>query len=79
VRRSLGASCAALLVTHDVDEALFFADRVVVLGGTPARMVLELSLGPHLRRARDADLTNERLRLLRALGVEAGSGSAVAR
>jgi sulfonate transport system ATP-binding protein len=65
---TLGAT--ALLVTHDVDEALYLADRVVVLGGSPSRIEAELIVPPHARRRRDADLTTERTSLLRALGVE---------
>jgi len=33
---------SALLVTHDVDEAVFLADRIFVLGGSPATIVAEL-------------------------------------
>ncbi|HEY1729910.1 MAG TPA: ATP-binding cassette domain-containing protein [Candidatus Baltobacteraceae bacterium] len=33
---------SALIVTHDVDEAIFLADRVLVLGGEPASIVAEL-------------------------------------
>lgn len=32
----------ALLVTHDLDEAILMADRVVVLGGPPAEVLLEV-------------------------------------
>lgn len=60
----------ALLVTHDVDEALYLADRIVVLGGSPSRIVTELVVPADARRRRDADLTRERTTLLRALGVE---------
>jgi NitT/TauT family transport system ATP-binding protein len=71
--------CTALLVTHDVDEALFLADRIVVLGGAPARTTLELQIAPQLRRTRNADLSAERTRLLGALGVDMGREAAVAR
>jgi NitT/TauT family transport system ATP-binding protein len=40
-----------LLVTHDIDEAAYLADRVVVLGGTPASIVSEVHVG--LGRTRD--------------------------
>jgi ABC-type nitrate/sulfonate/bicarbonate transport system ATPase subunit len=42
---------AALLVTHDVQEAVTLADRVLVLGGRPARFVHEQ--GVSLPRPRD--------------------------
>jgi sulfonate transport system ATP-binding protein len=42
-----------LLVTHDLDEALFLADRVVVLGGQPGRVRLDLSVPLPRPRPRD--------------------------
>ena len=30
---------ATIVITHDIDEALLVADRIVLLGGTPARLV----------------------------------------
>jgi sulfonate transport system ATP-binding protein len=33
---------SALLVTHDVDEAIALADRVLVLGGSPASIIADL-------------------------------------
>jgi ABC-type nitrate/sulfonate/bicarbonate transport system ATPase subunit len=29
-----------VLVTHDIDEALYLADRIVILGGSPARIAI---------------------------------------
>ena len=43
-----------VFVTHDIDEALFLADRVLVLGPRPGRVVEELAVG--FDRPRDAAL-----------------------
>lgn len=65
----------AVLVTHDIEEALFLADRIVVLGGAPARVTLELPVPAGARRNRDADLSRERHALIRALtGVKSAGG-----
>ena len=37
-------SRTALLVTHDVDEAIYLSDRILVLGGSPARVVREFTI-----------------------------------
>lgn len=42
----------ALLVTHDIDEAILMADRVVVVAGPPGRVVLEFPID--LPRPRDS-------------------------
>ncbi len=57
----------AVLVTHDIEEALYLADRIVVLGGSPANVALEIDVPHHKRRNRDADLTTERSALVHAL------------
>ena len=35
---------AILLVTHDLDEAFYLSDRVLILGGTPSRLQRELAV-----------------------------------
>ena len=58
-----------LLVTHDVDEAVLLADRVLVL--EEGRFILDLPIElPHPRSSRDERLAGYRDRLLSALGVE---------
>jgi NitT/TauT family transport system ATP-binding protein len=39
---------AALFVTHDIEEAALLSDRVVVIGGSPGRVIddMEIDLGP---------------------------------
>ncbi len=60
----------ALLVTHDVEEALLLADRVIVLSDRPARIVAELTVDkPHPRRRDDADLVHLRAEILAKLGI----------
>ncbi|BAU74968.1 ABC transporter ATP-binding protein [Metapseudomonas furukawaii] len=44
-------SIALLLVTHDLDEAFYLSDRVLILGGSPSRIQRELAVP--LTRPRD--------------------------
>jgi ABC-type nitrate/sulfonate/bicarbonate transport system ATPase subunit len=48
-----------LFTTHDIDEALFLADRVYVLSARPARVVLELPVELPRPRPRSIVLTRE--------------------
>lgn len=43
---------STLLVTHDIDEALYLADRIVILSGKPARIVKEIDLS-QIKKSRD--------------------------
>jgi ABC-type nitrate/sulfonate/bicarbonate transport system ATPase subunit len=59
-----------LLVTHDVEEAIFLADRIVVLSPRPGRVVDEVSVG--LARPRDVtspEFGAVKRRVLGALGL----------
>ncbi len=47
-----------LLVTHDVEEALYLCDRVVVLSARPARIVAELRAPAPRAPERDAAVTD---------------------
>jgi len=58
-----------LLVTHDVEEALLLATRVIVFSARPARIVQDLPVPMPFPRLRDAgDFVTLRRSLLRALG-----------
>ena len=59
---------SAILVTHDIDEALTVADRVVLLGGHPGRIIGQWTL--HAERPRDLlteELTACRMQIMQAM------------
>ncbi|WP_198971672.1 ABC transporter ATP-binding protein [Xylophilus sp. ASV27] len=63
---------SALLVTHDVEEALFLAQRVIVFSDRPARIAAELKVDlPYPRHRGDPRLTELRHQALRHLGLDA--------
>jgi NitT/TauT family transport system ATP-binding protein len=66
------AAFTALLVTHDVEEALFLATRVIVLSERPARIKAEVVNDlPYPRHRGDPHLTELRHEVLTHLGFDA--------
>ena len=62
----------ALLVTHDIEEALLLATRVVVFSDRPARIQTEITVDkPYPRHRGDPDLVALRGTVLSALGLNA--------
>jgi NitT/TauT family transport system ATP-binding protein len=35
---------AVILITHDIDESIYLADRIIVLGGSPASVIAEIDV-----------------------------------
>jgi ABC-type nitrate/sulfonate/bicarbonate transport system ATPase subunit len=59
-----------LLITHDVEEAIHVADRILVLSPRPARIQAEFAVPlPHPRRLTGAPAQELRATILRELGV----------
>lgn len=64
------AGFTALLVTHDVEEALLLANRIVVLSDRPARILAEFAITANYPRHRDdPEFLRLRRKILGELGV----------
>lgn len=59
---------AAVLVTHDIDEALTVADRIVLIGGKPGEQIGQWKVpGGHPRDTVGAEITAIRLQIMQLL------------
>lgn len=66
------AGLTAVLVTHDVEEALFLSQRVLIFGPRPARIVADISVDlPYPRHRGDPRLADLRREALGHLGLAA--------
>jgi ABC-type nitrate/sulfonate/bicarbonate transport system ATPase subunit len=60
-----------LLITHDVEEAIHLADRILVLSPRPARIQASFDVTlPHPRRVSSPEAQALRVKILKELGVE---------
>ena len=59
---------SAILVTHDIDEALIVADRILLIGRSPGRLIGQWRIDmPHPRDEVLPDLTYMRVEIVQAL------------
>jgi NitT/TauT family transport system ATP-binding protein len=65
-----------LFVTHDLDEAVYLADRIVLLGGKPAGIVRDFPVGLPRPRERDTTHFSDTVREIRAALSESVSDGA---
>lgn len=85
-----GSRLTVVFVTHDIREAVFMGDRVVVLGSTPGRVIADYDAGFGLPRERGVRFGDERVLglcrdieaifhrdMIKQLGVEYGAGEGI--
>lgn len=66
---------SVLIVTHNIDEAVQLADRVVVMGSNPGRIMCEVPI--HLSRPRERDSTAFRMLVAQLYALLAGQSDEI--
>lgn len=62
----------AVIVTHDIDEALYLCDRIIVLSGKPGQVEREFRIEEARPRNRGSEtLARMKAEILKSLGIEA--------
>jgi NitT/TauT family transport system ATP-binding protein len=62
-----------LMVTHDIEEAVRLADRILLLSPRPARLLIEVPITAPRNRRSDADVVAIKAELARASSAQAGT------
>ena len=51
-------------ITHEIDEALALADRILLIGGKPATIVKEYKIPEEKKRIRDSKMSELREKII---------------
>jgi ABC-type nitrate/sulfonate/bicarbonate transport system ATPase subunit len=64
-----------MLITHDVEEAIHLADRIMVLSPRPTKIQASFKVGlPHPRKLTSPEVQELRVAILHELGVDRNAG-----